>query len=161
MARPDQPLADVLRLLTAPVTIIGTAVGGRTAGLTASWVMRTSHDPPMLAVSIGHERATHPVLCQAAAFSVSLLREGQVSEARLFGLVSGRERDKWAEVDHVLLEGGVPALADCVARYLCRKVDRIRTGDHDMFFGEVVAAEVVAGPPVLPLRGEDYRPQEA
>ncbi len=161
MARADQALADVLRLLPAPVTIIGTAAAGRLAGLTAAWVMRASHEPPLLVVAVGHERHTHAVLAEATDFSVTLLREGQVAEARLFGLASGRERDKWAEVEHDLLPGGVPALRHGVARYLCRIADRFPAGDHTLYVGRVIQAEILDGPPALPLRGEDYRPDPA
>ncbi|MFO7609845.1 MAG: flavin reductase family protein, partial [Candidatus Krumholzibacteriia bacterium] len=77
------------------------------------------------------------------------------------GLHSRRERDKWAETPHVLLGGGVPALARCAARLLCALVGRFTTGDHDCLVGRVVEAEVVQGGPALPLRGADYAPDRA
>jgi flavin reductase (DIM6/NTAB) family NADH-FMN oxidoreductase RutF len=138
------------------VTIIGVAGGETTGGLTAAWITRVSHDPPLLLVAIGHERHTWQLLEQADEFSVSLLAEGQVPEARLFGLHSRRDRDKWAEVDHVLLGRGTPALRHCSARFLCTKQGRFTAGDHDCYTGRVVEAEIVAGQPVLPLRGTDY-----
>lgn len=149
---------EALRLLSVPVTVVGAAAGGVDGGLTASWVMRASIDPPLLVVSIGHERFTHGLLAEASEFTVSVLAEGQVAEARLFGLHSRRDRDKWHEVEHMRLGEGTPALARCSARFLCRVEGRFPAGDHDLVTGRVLAAEVVDGAPVLPMRGADYAP---
>ncbi len=156
MAPPTTPHDPVLNLVPAPVVVVGAAADGVLGGLTCAWFTRVTHDPPRLAVSIAPERFTHGLLDAGGLFSVSVPREEQVAEARLFGLHSRRDRDKWAEVDHVLLEGETPALADCAARLLCRVIERVGVGDHDLFIGEIVTSEVVAGGPALPMRGRDY-----
>jgi len=155
---PPSPLDDILRLMPAPVAILGAAKDGVLGGLTAAWLTRVSSEPPFLLVAVGHERFTWELLSEAGQFTVSVLAEGQVAEARLFGLKSRREVDKWAETAHVLLGDGVPALLHCSARFLCRVESRFTTGDHDCFVGRVVAGEIVAGGPALPLRGSDYAP---
>jgi flavin reductase (DIM6/NTAB) family NADH-FMN oxidoreductase RutF len=151
---------QVLRLFPAPVAVVGAARAGEQGGLTAAWVTRVSMDPPLVLVSIGHTRRTWDLLQDAAEFTVSLLADNQVGEARLFGLHSRRDRDKWAETPHVLLGGGVPALARCAARLLCRLEARFTTGDHDCVVGRVTLAEVVDGGPALPMRGSDYAPAD-
>ena len=115
-----------------PVAIIGAERDGQTGGLTAAWVTRVSIEPPLLLVSVGHERHTWHLLETATQFTVSLLSEGQVPEGRLFGRHSRRDRDKWAEVEHVLLGDGVPALARCSARLLCEIEGRFTTGDQQV-----------------------------
>lgn len=151
------PVIDqALGLIPGPVCVLGVVRDGVAGGMTAAWVTRVSHRPPLLIVAIGHERYTHALLADGAEFTVSVLADGQVAAGRLFGLHSRRERDKWAEVDHLYLGGGVPALAHCAARLLCRVAARFTTGDHDCIVGEVQAAEVVAGPPALPMRSSDY-----
>jgi flavin reductase (DIM6/NTAB) family NADH-FMN oxidoreductase RutF len=158
-ASPDPALLrDALNLITSPVAIVGVRAGDRLGGLTAAWLVRTSHEPPLLAVSIGHERHTRGLLLAADHFAVSILREGQVDLGRHFGLQSQRDVDKWPAVEHVLLGGLAPALTSCSARFLCRIEDRFRTGDHDLFVGRITLAEVVDGGPPLPLRGKDYVP---
>ena len=160
--RPDAELRAVtdcaLRLFPAPVAVIGAARDGELGGLTASWVTRVSMDPPLVLVAIGHTRRTWDLLAGAAEFTVSLLADDQVPQARLFGLHSRRDRDKWAETPHVRLGAGVPALAVCAARLLCRLESRLTTGDHDCLVGRVTSAEVFAGGTPLPMRGSDYAP---
>lgn len=153
-----ETIDEALRLIPAPVAVVGVRREDITGGLTAAWVTRVSIDPALLLVSIGHQRYTHELLQGAEQFTVSVLAEDQVPVARLFGLKSRREVDKWAEVDHDLLGEGIPALRHCTARFLCRVRDVFRTGDHDCYVGEIVSAETVAGAPALPMRGGDYRP---
>lgn len=150
------PYDSALHLLPAPVAIVGVRRGDEMGGLTAAWVTRVSIDPPLVLVSIGHERRTWDLLEGAEAFTVSVLSEGQVPVARLFGKHSRRDRDKWAETAHVFMGEGIPALERCAARWSCRITDRFTTGDHDCFVGRVVEAEVVDGAPALPMRGADY-----
>ena len=151
-------LEDAMRLVPAPVAVIGAARDGVLGGLTAAWVTRVSSDPPLMLVAVGHGRFTWELLTDAREFTISVLAEGQVAEARLFGLNSRREVDKWAETTHVLLGQGVPALHHCASRMLCAIESRFTAGDHDCFVGKVVGAEVVAGGPALPMRGSDYGP---
>jgi len=161
MSNTQSSFDEALHLMPAPVTIIGVRAGAELGGLTAAWVTRVSVDPPLLVVAVGHERRTWELLAAADEFSVSVLRENQVAVARLFGLHSRRDIDKWAETGHDRLGDGVPALSDCAARYLCRLVDRFTTGDHDCIVGEIVSAETMAGGPALPMRGADYAPEPA
>lgn len=149
---------QALRKMPAPVAIVGAAHEGVLGGLTAAWVTRVSLDPALLLVAVGHERHSFGLLNGSQTFTVSLPTEAQLPAARLFGLKSRREVDKWAQVDHDLLGEGVPALADCAARFLCRKIDVFRTGDHDCFVGEILQAEIPSGEAALPMRGADYAP---
>jgi flavin reductase (DIM6/NTAB) family NADH-FMN oxidoreductase RutF len=155
----DSQLEEALHLIPAPVAVIGAVQNCTLGGLTAAWVTRVSAEPPLLLVAVGHGRFTWQLLDEAKQFTVSVLAEDQVAQARLFGLKSRREVDKWAETAHVLLGDGVPALEHCTSRFLCEVESRFTTGDHDCFVGRVVIAEVVAGGPALPMRGSDYDPE--
>ncbi len=151
-------LDTALRCIPAPVAVIGARQDDVLGGLTAAWVTRVSIDPVLILVSIGHERYTYELMKGTTHFTVSILTEDQVPAARLFGLKSRREVDKWAQVDHDLLGEGIPAMRDCAARFLCKVQDVFRTGDHDCFVGEVVTAETPSDRPALPMRGADYAP---
>ena len=155
---PTEKLDDILRLIPGPVAVVGAARDGIMGGLTAAWVTRVSMEPPLLLVSIGHQRYTWELLDGAAEFTVSVLAADQVPEARLFGLKSRREVDKWAQAAHVLLGEGVPALERCTARFLCGVESRFTTGDHDCLVGRIITGETVVGGPALPMRGADYAP---
>jgi len=152
-------LENALRSMPAPVAIIGAAHDGVQGGLTAAWVTRVSLDPAMLLVAVGHERFSWELMNSSEEFTVSLPTSSQVDEARLFGLKSRRDVDKWAEVDHDLLGDGIPALRHCTTRFLCRKIETLKTGDHDCFVGLVIGAETISDENALPMRGADYAPR--
>ena len=151
-------LENALRNMPAPVAVIGAMHDGVLGGLTAAWVTRVSLDPAMLLVAVGHERYTWDLLNNSDQFTISLPTSSQVKEARLFGLKSRRDVDKWAEVDHDLLGDGIPALRHCSTRFLCRKTEVLKTGDHDGFVGLVIKAEIISDEKALPMRGADYAP---
>ncbi|MCP4293605.1 MAG: flavin reductase family protein [bacterium] len=153
-------LEKSLRQIPAPVAVVGACADGVLGGLTAAWVTRVSLDPAMLLVAVGHERYTYDLLKSSDEFTISLPNIEQVDTARLFGLKSRRDVDKWAQVDHVLLGRGTPALKNCTVRFLCRKTDAFKTGDHDCFVGEVVEADSLDDLPALPMRGADYAPRK-
>ena len=152
-------LDETLRLIPGPVAVIGAVKEGLAGGLTAAWLTRVSMDPPLLLVAVGHTRFTWELLQGARQFTVSLLAADQVPEARLFGLKSRREIDKWGQTAHVLLGEGIPALEHCSARFLCELDSRFTAGDHDCLVGRIVSGETVAGGPALPMRGSDYAPR--
>jgi flavin reductase (DIM6/NTAB) family NADH-FMN oxidoreductase RutF len=138
--------------------VIGVEHEGVSGGLTAAWVMRVSLDPPLVAVSIAPERYTHGILRDSGLFTISILGEDQVPDARFFGMNSRRDLDKWAQVDHVRMQDRVPAMAACAGRMFCRVESITPAGDHEIFTASILESEIVAGRPVLPMRGQDYRP---
>ena len=115
--------------------------------ITLCWLMRTSHEPPMLAISIGLQRYSLWAIRQAGEFVVSVLSVGLLEDAIFHGSKSGRDMHKLAEcgtktqpaskIDGVLL-------TEAVANFECLLAGEMRTGDHVIFTGKVVAAHMQA-----------------
>ncbi|MFH1746886.1 MAG: flavin reductase family protein [Planctomycetota bacterium] len=120
---------------------------GKYNPITLCWVMRTSHEPPMLAISIGLTRYSLEAIRRAGEFVVSILSTEMTSDALFHGTKSGLDMDKLVEcgtrtqptttIDGVLL-------ADAVANFECRLTGEFPTGDHVIYTGEVVAAHMNA-----------------
>jgi flavin reductase (DIM6/NTAB) family NADH-FMN oxidoreductase RutF len=58
------------------------------------------------------------------------------------GTISGRDLDKFARVGLTPIPALVvkpPRIAECPTHIECRVVDRLDTGDHTIFIGQVVA----------------------
>ena len=118
---------------------------GKYNPIALGWVMCTSHDPPMLAMSIGLTRYSLGAVREAGEFVIAFPSEEQEKETMLAGTRSGRDTDKLAaagaatspatKIDGVLLD-------DAVANFECKLVGELATGDHVLFAGEVVAAHV-------------------
>lgn len=120
---------------------------GKYNPISLGWVMNTSHDPPMLAISVGLARYSLGVIRHARAFTLSFLASTQAREAIFHGTKSGRDMDKLTvagtptqpatKIDSVLL-------ADAVANFECVLESELATGDHVIFVGRVVAAHMHA-----------------
>ncbi len=134
------PVSRAFGKFTYGVYVVGAAHGGRVNALTCAWVMRVSHRPPLAAVAVGKTRFSHDLIARAEAFSVNVLAEGQVELARRFGLVSGRDIDKFADVPYRTAVTGAPILKGVAAWLDCRLVGSFPAGDHTIFVGEVVEA---------------------
>lgn len=130
--------------------------GDRVNGMTAAWAMRASFKPPLVAVSIGKTRYSHDMIKRAGAFAVNVLAEGQVETGRHFGRSSGRDTDKFEDMDFDTAHTGAPLLKGVAAYLDCTLWGASDAGDHTIFIGEVKAAEVFRGKEPLPYRREDF-----
>lgn len=118
---------------------------GTCNAMTASWVMYTSIEPPMMAVSIGFERFSHELLKSAGEFVIAFPSEAMEAETRLFGSESGRDMFKIEHSGAETLPASIVQgllLSDAVANFECRVTGLLETGDHTIFAGEVVASHV-------------------
>lgn len=119
--------------------------GGRYNPITLGWVMQTSIDPPMLAISIGKTRHSLQAVRTAGEFVIALPSELQEAETMLFGTKSGRDIDKLAEASaetHPAKTIDCVLLAEAVANFECRLVGKLETGDHVIFVGQVLCSHV-------------------
>ena len=127
------------------VIVLAREKSGRVNPITLGWTMITSHVPPMMAFSVGVTRYSLGVLREAGECVIAFPSELQARETMLFGTTSGRDTDKLAlsgaktspakTVDCVLLD-------DAVANFECRLAGELRTGDHVIFTGEIVASHL-------------------
>jgi flavin reductase (DIM6/NTAB) family NADH-FMN oxidoreductase RutF len=143
-------VSALFRSLTYGVYVIGVAHGERRNAFTAAWVVQVSFDPLLLELSINPDHASYPLLRDGKAFSVSVLRRGQLDLARHFGTRSGREADKLAGRRWRTAATGAPVLEDAIAYFDCRVSDSCRAGDHELVLGRVVDGAVLA-PDAVPM----------
>ncbi len=108
--------------------------------ITLEWFMRTSIQPPMFAISIGHSRFSHACLEENRWFNLVFPSQGMKSVCSLSGSKSGRDIDKFAETGVKHISGKyqkLPVLTDALAVFECEVVTQVRSGDHTIFVGEV------------------------
>jgi len=134
------------------LTLVVTADNqGRPNAMAAGWCMVASGKPPMMAVSVAPARYTHDLIEARREFVLAFPAEGQGEGALAVGSRSGRNcPDKLTEAGLLVVPGavvGVPLIDGAAVNLECTLAGRLRTGDHTIFVGEVVAAHV-ADPPV-------------
>ena len=133
------------------VTII-TAAGsdGKPYGLTCNSFASVSLNPPLILWSLGMFSQGLSVFQNASHFAVNVLGASQQALAKKFATPS---EDKFAGVEWTAGLGQAPVLADSVANFQCRAVDRYYGGDHVIFLGAVEAYAYNRQEPLLFARG--------
>lgn len=127
--------------LTIGVYVITVKSGEKANGMAAAWVSRVSHVPPLVMVSVGHTRYSHDLIREAGAFCVNVLAEGNDDYYSVFGMSSGRDRDKFEKIKYGEGKTGSPILEGTAGYLDCKVVSEHDAGDHTIFVGEVVEAK--------------------
>lgn len=125
--------------------VVSTDDNGNPNAMPVGWCMFTSHEPRMMAVSIGFERYTHNLLENGKEFVVSFPSKQQKEEVLYCGNNSGSDVDKFSETDLETTPASkveTPLIKESVACFECKKRGTLKTGDHRIFSGEIVAAHV-------------------
>jgi flavin reductase (DIM6/NTAB) family NADH-FMN oxidoreductase RutF len=147
-------IAALFHRLSYGVYVVGVAAGDRHGGFTAAWVMQTSFDPLLLALSINSNNASYELLHTGGGFTVNVLKREQLELARLFGTRSGRNQDKLAGIRWRPGRTGAPILEQALAYFDCELSGRHRAGDHELVLGRVVEGKVL-DPGATPLSYAD------
>lgn len=124
------------------VMVTTTSADGRPNIITLGWAMPTSGQPPMCAISIGVPRYSHELLEAVPEFVLSFPGEDMEEAMLLCGTRSGREVDKFRETGLTALPAALvrpPLIGEAVTNMECRVVGTLRTGDHTIFAGEILA----------------------
>jgi flavin reductase (DIM6/NTAB) family NADH-FMN oxidoreductase RutF len=133
------------------VTII-TAAGpdGKPYGLTCNSFASVSLNPPLVLWSLVAYSSSLTLFQSASHFTVNVLGASQQPLANKFAKSSD---DKFTGVDWTPGLGNAPVLAESVANFQCRSVNRYYGGDHVIFLGAVEAYTYNAKEPLLFARG--------
>ncbi|MGV7217149.1 flavin reductase family protein [Bradyrhizobium sp. UFLA05-112] len=133
------------------VTII-TAAGpdGKPYGLTCNSFASVSLNPPLVLWSLVVYSSSLTVFQNASHFAVNVLGASQQALANTFAKSSD---DKFTGVDWSPGLGNAPVLAEGVANFQCRSVNRYYGGDHVIFLGAVEAYSYNRNEPLLFARG--------
>jgi flavin reductase (DIM6/NTAB) family NADH-FMN oxidoreductase RutF len=133
------------------VTIITAAtVDGKPYGLTCNSFASVSLNPPLVLWSLLIYSQGMSVFQNASHFAVNVLGASQQALATKF---ANSSVDRFAGVAWTPGLGNAPILADSVANFQCRAVNRYYGGDHVIFLGAVEAYAYNRQEPLLFARG--------
>jgi flavin reductase (DIM6/NTAB) family NADH-FMN oxidoreductase RutF len=140
-----------------PVFIVGTYdKEGKPNVMTAAWGGIACSVPPCVAVSLRKATYSYGNIVENKGFTISIPSEDFVKEADYFGMVSGRDEDKFGAT------GLTPVKSDLVnAPYVkefplvveCKLLHTFELGLHTQFIGEIMDVKVEES-----LLGEDKLP---
>ena len=113
--------------------------------LTIAWTGTICSNPPMLSISVRKERYSYPMIHETGEFVVNLTTEDLVFATDYCGVKSGRDVDKWKEMNLTRESGEVvkaPMIKESPVNIECRVTEEKDLGSHVMFLAEVVSVHV-------------------
>jgi flavin reductase (DIM6/NTAB) family NADH-FMN oxidoreductase RutF len=147
--QPNQGFLDVMARVPAGVVLVSTRAGDGYKALTASSLVSISVDPPLVLVGLERNSATRTAILETGAFNVNVLTRSQEFIADRFAGRAPAVDPGWKTLPHRLGKNAIPLLQGAAAWLECRVTDTHRAGDHDVCIGEVEAAEVGSGDPLV------------
>jgi flavin reductase (DIM6/NTAB) family NADH-FMN oxidoreductase RutF len=125
-----------------PVFVVGTYNEyGKPNVMTAAWGGICCSQPPCVAVSLRRATSTHGNIVARKAFTISIPSEKHVKQADYFGMVSGRNVDKFVKsglTPEKSTRVDAPYVKEFSLIVECRLVHTFELGLHTQFVGEVV-----------------------
>jgi len=138
-----------------PVWVVGTYDReGRPNAMTAAWGGICCSQPPCLAVSLRKATYTYGNIVARKAFTINVPSEAHARQADYFGIVSGKNVDKFAVAELTPIRSSIvdaPYIEEFPLVVECRLLHSIEIGLHTQFVGEIL--DVKAEDSVLDEKG--------
>jgi flavin reductase (DIM6/NTAB) family NADH-FMN oxidoreductase RutF len=139
----ENKISRVLAKLEYGVYVVTMGQGSEGNAFTASWVTQVSGEPPIVIVAINNAHQSTRLLTNMDSFAVNILPEGQEAVAKAY---FGPAESGYRKLDSVPVKPapttGCPLINGAVGFLDCKIIRRVPAGNHTVFFGEVVAAEL-------------------
>ncbi len=133
-----------LPVYPAPALVVGAYdEQGQACGLMVAWGGVCCSEPPCIAVGVEKSRHTLGGMDLRKAFTVNISSEKYIAEADYFGLVSGKDREKFTESGLTPRRGELvdaPYIEEFPVSFECEVVHRADLGSHILLVGKVVKA---------------------
>ena len=143
----EVPLAKANRLINSGQVILVTSSYKDKANIiTLAWNTPLSHKPPLVGISVAKTHLSSELIIKSEEFIVNVPPVELLKQTIYCGTHSGREIDKFKEAD---LTAGrakrlikTPLIEECIGSLECYLRDVKEVGDHNLFIGEVICAQV-------------------
>lgn len=114
-------------------------------GQIANTIFQITSEPQTIAISINKQNLTHDFIMASKVFVVSILdKETPMKFIGTFGFKSGREIDKFKDVNYKHGITGVPIVLDNSIGYLeAEVINSLDVGTHTVFIGKVIDCEII------------------
>lgn len=129
------------------VVLVTTVDGeGKPNIITLAWTMAISFNPPIIAISVANtKRYSFKLLNQVEEYVVNVPTKEIVKEVFFCGRNSGRTIDKFQATSLTPLPAKnvrPPIIKECVGFLECKVIEKVKMGDHTVFFGKVLDSYV-------------------
>lgn len=132
------------------IYVLTAAYEDKINGMIASWVSQVSYEPPLIMAAVHPNRYSHSLIEKGNAFALHILSQDQKDFLKRFK--SPDPLSKFSALEWTRAKTGCPILKDCLGYLDCRVKTSLKPGNHTLFFGEVLEAQMLGfGKPMSTL----------
>lgn len=136
-------------LYPTPVLVVATYdENEKPNAMTVAWGGICCSKPPCVAISLRKATHTYSNILQQRAFVINVPGEDQLEAADYFGMVSGKNVDKFQETGLTPVASGLvhaPIIEEFPLVLECRLAHTLELGLHTMFVGEIMDVKADSG----------------
>lgn len=128
-----------------PPTLVTCSDGEHSNVFTVAWTGILNTQPPVTYISVRRERYSYEIIRSSGEFVINLTTEELVRAADYCGVRSGRNTDKFKDMDlHTenAEKVNAPIICECPVNIECRVREIVPLGTHDMFIADIVGLDV-------------------
>jgi flavin reductase (DIM6/NTAB) family NADH-FMN oxidoreductase RutF len=143
------------RIYPMPSPIVAAGTVSEPNGMAVAWIGIASHTPPSVCMALRRSRYTYELIVRQGEFTVNFPSSSQAMEADLFGIVSGRNAEKFELADWTATPAAnvsAPLIAECAYNIECEVTHEIGIGEYALVVGEIVESH--AEESILDATGE-------
>lgn len=114
-------------------------------GMTCSWHMKCSEDPPLFAVALWKQGNTQKLIRESKEFVIAVGNKNIEKELAFFGATSGKEINKFSKTKIKTTKSKhikTPLLTDATINFECRLYKIVDTGECYLFIGKILESYV-------------------
>jgi flavin reductase (DIM6/NTAB) family NADH-FMN oxidoreductase RutF len=139
----DQIRTEILKTIPYGFYITGVVgADGEANGFTTCWVSQVSFEPQQVIVAVRKDQHTHDLIEDSGVFSLNFLDTEQENLAIKFTEPLQHEDRLVGGSPYTTGETGAPLFEETFAHLECRVTSKMEAGDHTVYLGEVVAADL-------------------
>jgi flavin reductase (DIM6/NTAB) family NADH-FMN oxidoreductase RutF/rubredoxin len=119
--------------------------GERLNGHISNSFFQVTSEPPRFAICTNKDNLTTQFIEKSKAFAVSILQQDvDMHFIGQFGFKSGKDTDKFKDINYKLGQTGSPIVMDKTIAYIdCKVIESFDVGTHLLIIGEAVDADVI------------------
>lgn len=125
--------------ITYGLYIICTKDGDTLNGYIANTAFQVTAEPSQIAISCSKDNYSCQLIKNSKCFSISILNQDAKAETiGLFGYKSGRDENKFENINYITSATGAPIVTDdCIAWFDCKVNNVVDVGSHLLFIATI------------------------
>ncbi len=130
-----------------PAVMISCAEEGKKPNIiTVAWTGTICTNPAMVYISVKPERYSYDIIKNSGEFVINLTTKSLVKAVDFCGVRSGRDMDKFKEMNLTPIKGNLvnhaPLIEECPVNIECKVREIVKLGSHHMFMADVLGVNI-------------------